>query len=220
MARRLIILALVAGLSLAGCAWFRDPPEQRVTTGATVVYAGNGFDLFSICDPKSGNLVYMTQKNPQVAIVKDGCRDAGPRGPSPAAVAALSERTPSPLPQPFLVQLVPAPGTAAATLPEPREPIVVQIHPSMLPCPTCPVAPPVLQGPAAARKPAAKSLAVAQVDPNTASAEDLERLPGVTAKMAAAIARGRPYRTLDDLVAKRVLTDAELHALGPYLVLR
>ena len=231
--RKLFLIVLV--LAVSGCAWFRDPPEQGVTTGATVVYSGgrHGFNVFSLCDAK-GHLVFLSEKNPQLAVVKDGC--LGPAGPvslSPATIAALTERTPervpqpTPLaqppaptvPQPLLVQLVPAPVPPVES--RAADPVIVQIQP-VAPCPACPVAPPILAPPSTSAPPAARRAprAVAQLDPNTASVEDLERLPGVTAKTAQAITRGRPYRSLRELVDRKALTDAELAGLTPYFVIR
>lgn len=189
-------------LLLGGCAWFQSPPKQGLAPGATIVYTGSpGSELFSVCD--KGHLIYLTRTNPQVAVLKDGCN------PSPAAVAALTEKDRTPpftLPQPFLVQLVPPPGPppVAAQLPtEPREPIVVRVEPA---CPVCgPEPTPAVRWP---------------VDPNTASLDALERLPGVTAKGAQAIVRGRPYRTLEDLVKKKILSEADLQTLTPYLLIR
>jgi competence protein ComEA len=243
--RRLILIGLSA-LVVTGCAWFRDPPEQGVTTGATVVYTGSkGGEVFSICD--KGNLIYLTKSNPQVAVVHGGCNpDLGhPGAPPPVAVAAASERTPPVpqplmvhLPQPFLVQVVPPnPPSVVAPLSAEREPVIVQIQPQTLgptypqPCPACPTPPlftpqaapvpaPAPPRPAVRTTPSAKTMVVAQVDPNTASTEDMERLPGVTAKMAAAIVRGRPYRSLQELASKKALTEADLQSLAPYFVIR
>ena len=41
---------------------------------------------------------------------------------------------------------------------------------------------------------------------NTASAEDLDTLPGIGEKRSAAIIAGRPYKAANELVAKKVLT--------------
>jgi competence protein ComEA len=240
MLRRILIgMCLV---TLAGCAWFRDPPQAGITTGATVVYSGGaGGEIFSICD--KGNLVYLTKSQPAVAIVKDGC-NPNVNDASLAQVAALQRLADRPNPPPFAIPsplpvhivsppgVSPAAAVAVAEPPRPVDPIVIQItppQPQVQPfvCPSCPVAPPVLQpqvqvaprsvGPP---KPAGKSLVIAQLDPNTASTLDLERLPGVTAKTADAIARGRPYRSLQDLVSKKVLTESELKALSPYFVIQ
>ncbi len=45
----------------------------------------------------------------------------------------------------------------------------------------------------------------AKVDINTASAEELQRLPGMTPSLSRRIAANRPYRKIDDLVRRRVL---------------
>lgn len=55
-------------------------------------------------------------------------------------------------------------------------------------------------------KPApAKPPATALLDINSASAEELDALPGIGAARAAAIIAGRPYKGKDELVQKNIL---------------
>lgn len=71
---RLIVLALLAA-ALAGCSWFRDPPPEparRVVPGSRIIYnSGVGDTLWSVCD--GPNLIYLTEKSPQMVVVANGC---------------------------------------------------------------------------------------------------------------------------------------------------
>jgi DNA uptake protein ComE-like DNA-binding protein len=59
---------------------------------------------------------------------------------------------------------------------------------------------PTLTAPKATTAPAA-----ALVDINSASAADLDKLPGIGPSRADAIIKGRPYKGKDDLVNKKIL---------------
>jgi hypothetical protein len=48
------------------------------------------------------------------------------------------------------------------------------------------------------------------LDVNSASLEDLERLPGVTPSMARRIYEGRPYGSVNELVERGLLSEREL----------
>ncbi len=51
---------------------------------------------------------------------------------------------------------------------------------------------------------------------NTSSAKDMEMtLPGIAAVKSKAIVAGRPYKSLDDLAAKGVLTEAAVEKIKP-----
>ena len=60
-----------------------------------------------------------------------------------------------------------------------------------------------------AAAPAAKPAAAKLVDINTASQADLEALPTIGKAKAAKIIAGRPWKGKDDLVAKKILSDAD-----------
>jgi len=55
---------------------------------------------------------------------------------------------------------------------------------------------------------------------NTASAAELDSLPGIGEKRSAAIIAGRPYKAAGDLVSKKVLSPAVLKAISPYIEVR
>lgn len=77
------------------------------------------------------------------------------------------------------------------------------------PAPTAPAAParptapsaPVVGSPNAAAK-------TPLLDLNSASAEDLDKLPGIGTARAAAIIKGRPYKGKDELVQKKILSQS------------
>jgi len=48
------------------------------------------------------------------------------------------------------------------------------------------------------------------LDVNSASLADIEQLPGVTPSMARRIFEGRPYKTVDELVERGLLSEREL----------
>ncbi|MCJ2014017.1 ComEA family DNA-binding protein [Methylobacterium sp. J-076] len=68
--------------------------------------------------------------------------------------------------------------------------------------PTAPVKPMAPSAPVAGAPNAAKS---PLLDLNSASAEELDKLPGIGTARSAAIIKGRPYKGKDDLVQKKII---------------
>jgi DNA uptake protein ComE-like DNA-binding protein len=56
------------------------------------------------------------------------------------------------------------------------------------------------------------------VDINNASLADLKALPGMTDANAAKVVQGRPYKDPNDLVAKKVLPEAEFAKIKDRIV--
>jgi competence protein ComEA len=72
------------------------------------------------------------------------------------------------------------------------------------PAPAQTAQPSAIPAPAANRAPA-KTPAAALVDINSASAADLDALPGIGAARAEAIIKGRPYKGKDELFQKNII---------------
>jgi len=64
---------------------------------------------------------------------------------------------------------------------------------------------PAATAPSATGKPTGKSQASQLVDINSASAEELDRLPGVGPARAKAIIANRPYNGKDDLTQRKII---------------
>jgi DNA uptake protein ComE-like DNA-binding protein len=59
-----------------------------------------------------------------------------------------------------------------------------------------------------------------KTDLNTASVDELSRLPGMNVQIAEKIIGNRPYRKLDELITKKVLGKKEFAQVREYVVIR
>ena len=89
--------------------------------------------------------------------------------------------------------------------------------PSTAPKPA-PTAPAPTTAPASAPRTAAPAAEL--IDINSASAEQLDALPGIGAARAAAIVKGRPYKGKDDLVNKKILPENVYDGIKDKIVAR
>lgn len=80
--------------------------------------------------------------------------------------------------------------------------------PASAPAATPPAAPKVDSKTDAKTDAKGDAKAAALIDINSASAEELSQLKGIGEARSAAIVKGRPYRGKDDLVRKKILTEA------------
>ena len=58
-----------------------------------------------------------------------------------------------------------------------------------------------------------------KININSASASELDSLPGIGDKRAAAIIKGRPYKTTDELVSKKVLSQGVYNKIKTHITL-
>ena len=72
--------------------------------------------------------------------------------------------------------------------------------------------------PAETVEPSSQSVPQKKVDLNNAGVEELTRLPGITPILAERIAKHRPYRKLDDLVARNVLGKKQFARIREFIV--
>ncbi|MCK2053880.1 helix-hairpin-helix domain-containing protein [Methylobacterium sp. 37f] len=93
-----------------------------------------------------------------------------------------------------------AAGPALAQTPSPTMPSPSPSPSPKTMAPTAPTAPkaPTVESPAAAHK-------AALIDINSATAAELDALPGIGAARSAAIIKGRPYRGKDELLSKKII---------------
>ena len=118
---------------------------------------------------------------------------------TPAAKPADAAAKPVLAPETMLKVGAPVPATAPVTAPK------VEAKPAVTP--STATAP-------AVTKTAAPSAAVAKlVNINTVSAADLEKLPKIGEARAKLIVAGRPYKSVDDLTAKKVIPQDAFDAI-------
>jgi len=76
------------------------------------------------------------------------------------------------------------------------------------------------QAPAQSKKPATKVPASKLIDINSATAEQLKTLPGITDVYAQKIVEGRPYRVKTDLVRKNIIPQAAYNKIAGLVIAR
>lgn len=124
--------------------------------------------------------------------VKPSTTPAAPAVTAPAAKPA--DTATKPVLAPETMQKVGAPAAPAAPVTAPK----VEAKPAVTPSATTTTAP-------AATKTAAPAAATKLVNINSVSVSDLEKLPKIGDVRAKQIVAGRPYKSVDELLSKKVI---------------
>jgi competence protein ComEA len=95
-----------------------------------------------------------------------------------------------------------APAAPAAAVTAPKVEAKPAMTPTAAPTASTPAAAPAVTAPT---KTAAPAAAVKMLNINTVSAADLEKLPKIGEARAKLIVAGRPYKSVDDLTAKKII---------------
>ena len=66
----------------------------------------------------------------------------------------------------------------------------------------------------------AKHMATPRIDLNSATAEDLAKVPGIDAATADKIIAARPFKTRSELVSKKIVTKAEYSKLASHVTVK
>ena len=190
LTRVLIVSGFVAAVGTA-LVQFRTPPVQSISTDAGT----KAPQLSRIAGPEPSAERSAPVPAPSPPL---------PAQP-PAIAAAVPPQYSAPVAQPAAME--PSPATA----PPAAQARIAAVQPPS-PAPIAQPSPAEQTGALSARKPDSNL-----VDINTASVDQLNGLGG---RFGKAIVRGRPYRSIEELVSKRILTRATFNKIKDQIAAR
>lgn len=204
------VLLLGLGITVSVAFWQILPPSEQIKSSLATSSPGAQVQNGHVPSPAP-----VASSGPSPRVVYGGPAVSSSSSPSPAS--SRPARTNDAPPGAVTGAGVSGPALAQVS-PPPSAVILSAAAASTAPTP----APATQPLPEAARSgagaPAPASSSVQLVDLNTASVEDLNGLGG--GMIGRAIVRGRPYRSVEDLLAKRVLNRSTFQRIAPQVAVR
>ena len=206
LARVLIASGLTALIGITAVVHFGRPLGQSVPTQAEANALPSVQSVWTEVEANAPPSVQVVRSGPDRHNASIPVQDAPSENRPPTTVAAAPLQGPASVAQPAVTEWTMATGSLAAQAPT-ADVLAPAPAPLAQPAPATRVEAPV---PSTSSDPR-------RVNINTASVNELNGLGG---RLGKAIIRRRPYRSIEDLVSKRILTRAAFNRIKDRIVAR